>query len=29
MEMGVFYTPKSVVDFIIRGVDNILKENLI
>jgi hypothetical protein len=25
MEMGVFYTPKSVVDFIIRGVDNILK----
>lgn len=25
MEMGVFYTPKSVVQFIVRSVDNILK----
>ncbi len=25
MEMGVFYTPKPVVDFIIRGVDYLLK----
>ncbi|MFA7285997.1 MAG: type ISP restriction/modification enzyme [Candidatus Paceibacterota bacterium] len=25
MEMGVFYTPKPVVDFIIRGVDFLLK----
>ena len=27
MDMGVFYTPKPVVDFIIRGVDFLLKEN--
>jgi predicted helicase len=25
MDMGVFYTPRPVVDFIIRGVDDILK----
>ncbi len=27
MDMGVFYTPKPVVDFIIRGVDYILKND--
>ncbi len=27
MDMGVFYTPKPVVDFIIRGIDFLLKEN--
>jgi len=27
MDMGVFYTPKPVVDFIVRGVDYILKND--
>ena len=28
MEMGVFYTPEPVVDFIVRGVDDLLKTEL-